>query len=161
MKQNPGTFKDRLLVDFDPHLVLEGIAIACWACKLDHAYFFIRGEYPSQAITMQRAIDEVAKMGVFGGNAQGACDFQSRLHAAPAAGAYICGEETGLLEAIEGRRGMAAIEALPWWSKVSLGVPPSSTTWKHWPPSRPHHGKGCGLEQQGIGVESSIGGPLS
>ena len=41
----PGTFKDRLLVDFDPHLVLEGIAIACWACQLDTAYFFIRGEY--------------------------------------------------------------------------------------------------------------------
>ncbi|MFM9170258.1 MAG: NADH-quinone oxidoreductase subunit L, partial [Phycisphaerales bacterium] len=41
----PGTFKDRLLVDFDPHQVLEGIAIACWACQLDTAYFFIRGEY--------------------------------------------------------------------------------------------------------------------
>ena len=54
----PGTFKDRLLVDFDPHLVLEGIAIACYACKLDTAYFFIRGEYHHQARVIQRAIDE-------------------------------------------------------------------------------------------------------
>ena len=62
----PGTFKDRLLVDFDPHLVLEGIAIACWACKLDVAYFFIRGEYHHQARIMQRAIDEAYAKGIFG-----------------------------------------------------------------------------------------------
>ena len=54
----PGTFKDRLLCDFDPHLVLEGIAIACYACRLDTAYFFIRGEYHHQAKVMQRAIEE-------------------------------------------------------------------------------------------------------
>ena len=56
----PGTFKDRLLVDFDPHLVLEGIAIACYACHLDTAYFFIRGEYHHQAKVMQRAITPIA-----------------------------------------------------------------------------------------------------
>ncbi len=54
----PGTFKDRLLVDFDPHLMLEGIAITCYACRLDTAYFFIRGEYRHQAKVMERAIEE-------------------------------------------------------------------------------------------------------
>ena len=51
----PGTFKDRLLVDFDPHSVIEGIAIACYACKLDAAFFFIRGEWAEQAKVMQSA----------------------------------------------------------------------------------------------------------
>ncbi|MFK7961231.1 MAG: NADH-quinone oxidoreductase subunit NuoF [Phycisphaerales bacterium] len=102
----PGTFKDRLLVDFDPHLVLEGIAICCYACQLDTAYFFIRGEYRHQATTMQRAIDEAYAKGVFGGNGLlGKSDFKVECHLHRGAGAYICGEETGLLEAVEGRRG--------------------------------------------------------
>lgn len=60
----PGTFKDRLLVDFDPHLVLEGIAIACFACQLDTAYFFIRGEYHHQAHVVEHAIKEAYDNGI-------------------------------------------------------------------------------------------------
>ena len=102
----PGTFKDRLLCDYDPHLVLEGIAIACWACQLDTAYFFIRGEYHHQAKIVENAIREAYKHGVFGGSGLlGKNDFKVDCYLHRGAGAYICGEETGLLEAVEGRRG--------------------------------------------------------
>ena len=108
----PGTFKDRLLVDYDPHLVLEGIAIACWACSLDVAYFFIRGEYHHQAKVMDRAIEDAYKNGIFGGKGlmNGAVDFVVECHMHRSAGAYICGEETGLLEALEGKRGWPRIK---------------------------------------------------
>ncbi len=108
----PGTFKDRLLVDFDPHLILEGIAIACWACKLDVAYFFIRGEYHHQARVMERAIQEAYGAGVFGqqGLMRGKQKFAVECYVHRGAGAYICGEETGLLEAIEGKRGWPRVK---------------------------------------------------
>ncbi|MCA9296755.1 MAG: NADH-quinone oxidoreductase subunit NuoF, partial [Phycisphaerales bacterium] len=108
----PGTFKDRLLIDFDPHIVLEGIAIACYACQLDTAYFFIRGEYRHQAKIVQRAIDEAYEHGIFGpkGLMNGASDFKVECYLHRSAGAYICGEETGLLEAIEGKRGWPRVK---------------------------------------------------
>ncbi|MHC5003548.1 MAG: NADH-quinone oxidoreductase subunit NuoF [Planctomycetota bacterium] len=102
----PGTFKDRLLVDFDPHIVLEGIAVTCYACRLDTAYFFIRGEYRHQAKVMERAIAEAYENGIFGkqGLLGGKSDFAVECYLHRSAGAYICGEETGLLECIEGKR---------------------------------------------------------
>ena len=108
----PGTFKDRLLVDFDPHLVLEGIAIACYACQLDTAYFFIRGEYHHQAKVMENAIREAYDNGIFGspGLMRGKSNFAVECYLHRGAGAYICGEETGLLEAIEGKRGWPRIK---------------------------------------------------
>lgn len=108
----PGTFKDRLLVDYDPHLVLEGIAICCWACRLDTAYYFIRGEYRHQAKVLENAIKEAYDMGIFGGDGLlgGAVDFKVDCYMHRSAGAYICGEETGLLEAIEGKRGWPRIK---------------------------------------------------
>jgi NADH-quinone oxidoreductase subunit F len=108
----PGTFKDRLLVDFDPHIVLEGIAIACYACQLDTAYFFIRGEYHHQAKVMENAIKEAYEKGVFGkqGLLRGKHKFAVECYLHRGAGAYICGEETGLLEAIEGKRGWPRIK---------------------------------------------------
>ena len=62
----PGTFKDRLLIDFDPHIVLEGIAITCHACQLDTAYYFIRGEYRHQVKVVEHAIREAYDHGIFG-----------------------------------------------------------------------------------------------
>ena len=108
----PGTFKDRLLVDFDPHLILEGIAIACWACELDTAFFFIRGEYHHQAEVMEAAIKEAYDAKIFGsqGLMDGTVKFAVDCHVHRGAGAYICGEETGLLEAIEGKRGWPRIK---------------------------------------------------
>ncbi len=108
----PGTFKDRLLCDFDPHLILEGIAIACWACQLDVAYFFIRGEYHHQARVVERAIEEAYAAGIFGkqGMMRGKVKFAAECHLHRSAGAYICGEETGLLEALEGKRGWPRVK---------------------------------------------------
>ena len=108
----PGTFKDRLLVDFDPHLVLEGIAISCYACQLDTAYFFIRGEYRHQAKIMEKAIKEAYDNGIFGkkGLLGGKSKFAVECYLHRSAGAYICGEETGLLESLEGKRGWPRIK---------------------------------------------------
>jgi len=108
----PGTFKDRLLVDFDPHSVIEGMAIASYACKLDSVYFFIRGEWAEQAIIMQNAIDEAYANGIFGsqGLMGGMSDFAVECTQHRSAGAYICGEETALLEAVEGKRGWPRIK---------------------------------------------------
>ncbi len=108
----PGTFKDRILVDFDPHSVIEGIAITCYACQLETAYFFIRGEWELQAKIMQHAIDEAYENGIFGkqGLLGGASDFAVECTQHRSAGAYICGEETALLEAIEGKRGWPRVK---------------------------------------------------
>jgi NADH-quinone oxidoreductase subunit F len=108
----PGTFKDRLLCDFDPHIILEGIAITCYACQLDTAFFFIRGEYHHQAKTIQNAIDEAYEHGIFGpqGLLKGKSKFAVECYLHRGAGAYICGEETGLIEAVEGKRGWPRIK---------------------------------------------------
>jgi NADH-quinone oxidoreductase subunit F len=102
----PGTFKDRLLCDFDPHIILEGIAIACYACQLDTAYFFIRDEYRHEIDVVENAIKEAYVAGIFGkqGLMKGKKKFAVECYLHRSAGAYICGEETGLLEAIEGKR---------------------------------------------------------
>ncbi len=116
-ESEPGTFKDRLLMDFDPHQMLEGIAIACYACRIKTAYVFIRGEYHHQARVVEDAIAEAYKHGIFG--KQGLMNGASTGRGGPfavdcyvhrGAGAYICGEETGLLEAIEGKRGWPRIK---------------------------------------------------
>lgn len=116
-ESEPGTFKDRLLIDFDPHLMLEGIAIACYACRIRTAYIFIRGEYHHQAHTLEHAIAEAYKNGIFGkqGLLSGAAtgrggSFAVDCYVHRGAGAYVCGEETGLLEAIEGKRGWPRIK---------------------------------------------------
>ena len=108
----PGTFKDKLLVDFDPHSVIEGIAITCYACQLDEVFFFIRGEWVEQAKTMQKAIDDAYANGIFGkqGLMNGASDFAVECTQHRSAGAYICGEETALLEAVEGKRGWPRVK---------------------------------------------------
>ena len=108
----PGTFKDRVLCDFDPHIILEGVAMTCYACRLDTAYFFIRGEYHEQAKVVQNAIEEAYVNGIFGsrGLLKGKSDFAVECYMHRSAGAYICGEETGLLEAIEGKRAWPRIK---------------------------------------------------
>jgi len=102
----PGTFKDRLLCDFDPHIMLEGMAISAWAGQLDTIYFFIRSEYPHQARVVENAIKEAYDNGIFGkqGMLNGKVDFAVECYLHRSAGAYIAGEETGMLEAIEGKR---------------------------------------------------------
>jgi NADH-quinone oxidoreductase subunit F len=116
-ESEPGTFKDRLLMDFDPHLLLEGIAAACYACRLKRAYIFIRGEYHHQAHVLEEALKEAYAHGVFGSKGllngmqtAGGGTWAVECYVHRGAGAYICGEETALLEALEGKRGWPRIK---------------------------------------------------
>ena len=104
-ESEPGTFKDRYLCDYDPHQILEGIAISCIATQCDVAYIFIRGEYHRQARILERAIREAYDKGIFGQQGMLGSNHKLECHVHRGAGAYICGEETGLLEALEGKRG--------------------------------------------------------
>jgi NADH-quinone oxidoreductase subunit F len=104
-ESEPGTFKDRFLMDYDPHSLLEGIAIAAKATQCDVAYIFIRGEFHLQAKIMERALTEAYENKVFGQQGVFGSDHKLECYVHRGAGAYICGEETGLLEALEGKRG--------------------------------------------------------
>ena len=103
-ESEPGTFKDRQLLERDPHQLLEGIIISSYALGVDEAYVYVRGEYPKPARRLQRAIDEAYEAGLLGPDILGsgfALDVLIHL----GGGAYICGEETALLNSLEGRRG--------------------------------------------------------
>ncbi|MGD0768045.1 MAG: NADH-quinone oxidoreductase subunit NuoF [Tepidisphaeraceae bacterium] len=104
-ESEPGTFKDRYLMDYDPHSMLEGIAITAIATQVDVAYVFIRGEYHRQIKVIEHAIKEAYAHGVFGRNGIFGSKYKLECYVHAGAGAYICGEETGLLEALEGKRG--------------------------------------------------------
>jgi NADH-quinone oxidoreductase subunit F len=104
-ESEPGTFKDRYLIDYDPHQLLEGIAIASIATQVDVAYIYIRGEYHRQAKVLEQAIKEAYQKGIFGQNGVFGSKYKVECHLHRGAGAYICGEETGLLESLEGKRG--------------------------------------------------------
>jgi len=111
-ESEPGTFKDQILIQFDPHTTIEGIAICMHACRLDTAYFFIRGEYHHHRDIFEKAIQEAYDNDIFGENSilGKINDRWPELHLHRGAGAYICGEETGLLEALEGKRGWPRIK---------------------------------------------------
>jgi NADH-quinone oxidoreductase subunit F len=104
-ESEPGTFKDRYLIDFDPHSMLEGIAITALATQVDICYIFIRGEYHHQTKVLDRAVKEAYDHGVFGQDGIFGSSHKLECYVHRGAGAYICGEETGLLEALEGKRG--------------------------------------------------------
>ena len=108
-ESEPGTFKDRYLIDHDPHVLLEGIAIAAYANRITTSYIYIRGEYHRQAKVLEEAIAEAYAHGVFGGKHPGT-DIIHNCYVHRGAGAYLCGEETGLLESLEGKRGWPRIK---------------------------------------------------
>jgi NADH-quinone oxidoreductase subunit F len=111
-ESEPATFKDQVLIQYDPHTVIEGIVLCMMACNLDTAYFYIRGEYHHHRDAFERAIAEAYEHGVLGENARTGKinDRWPRLFLHRGAGAYICGEETGLLESLEGKRGWPRIK---------------------------------------------------
>ncbi|WP_323847059.1 NADH-quinone oxidoreductase subunit NuoF [Microbulbifer magnicolonia] len=115
-EMEPGTFKDRLLMERDPHLLIEGMAIAAYAIEARTAYIFIRGEYHLAAERLERAIAEARDQGLLGANIQGG-DYSLEIYLHRSAGNYICGEETALLNALEGRR--AIPRAKPPFPQVS------------------------------------------
>jgi NADH:ubiquinone oxidoreductase subunit F (NADH-binding) len=103
-ESEPLIFKDRVLIDTDPHQILEGMAIAAYAVGSNSGYIYIRGEYASQAERLEKAIREAEKSGWLGNNIAGS-DFSFTIQVHRGAGAYICGEETALIESLEGKRG--------------------------------------------------------
>lgn len=105
----PGTFKDRVLLEDDPHRVLEGLIICAYAIGAEHGYIYIRGEYLFQFETMQTAVDEARAAGLLGANILGT-DFTFDVELRLGAGAYVCGEETALFESIEGKRGFPRVK---------------------------------------------------
>lgn len=100
----PGTIKDRYIMEGDPHRVLEGMAIAGYAVGATHGYIYVRGEYYLSMLRLQNAIDQATAKGYLGKNLFGT-DFSFTIEIQTGAGAYVCGEETGLIESIEGKRG--------------------------------------------------------
>ncbi|HEV7942965.1 MAG TPA: NADH-quinone oxidoreductase subunit NuoF [Solirubrobacteraceae bacterium] len=103
-ESEPGTFKDRELMQKSPHMLVEGIVIATWAAGISRAFIYIRGEYVLQADILDAAVAEAREAGYIGENILGSGHTLS-LVVHRGAGAYICGEETGLLDSLEGKRG--------------------------------------------------------
>lgn len=102
-ESEPGTFKDRQILEFDPHQLLEGVALTCYAVQAHTAYIYLRCEFKLGIATVKAAIKEAYEAGMFGKDIQGS-GFDLDVHVTIGAGAYICGEETSLLNSIEGVR---------------------------------------------------------
>jgi NADH-quinone oxidoreductase subunit F len=157
-ESEPGTFKDRELMQKSPHMLIEGIAIATWAAEIRRAFIYIRGEYVLQADILEAAIAEAAQAGYIGERILGSeHSFSLVLHRG--AGAYICGEETGLLDSLEGKRGnprlkppFPAIEGLYHGPTLINNVETLSTV--------PHIIEIGGEEYAKIGTETSTGTKL-
>ena len=108
-ESEPGTFKDRYIIHEDPHQLLEGILISCYALNARTAYIYIRGEFPEGAKILEHAIEEARQHNLLGENILGS-GFDVEVYIHRGAGAYICGEETGLIESLEGKRGYPRIK---------------------------------------------------
>src|SRR5256885_6069069 len=109
-ESEPGTFKDRLLMEKDPHLMIEGMVIAGYAIRSNPmSYIYIRGEFYYGATVLEKALQEARDRGYLGKNILGS-GFDFDITVARGAGAYICGEETGLIESIEGHRGQPRVK---------------------------------------------------
>ena len=108
-ESEPGTFKDRYLMEFIPHILIEGMIVASYALGSNNSYIYIRGEYDWVADILEEAIKEAHQHGWLGKNIQGS-GFDCNIYVQRGAGAYICGEETALLESLEGKRGNPRIK---------------------------------------------------
>ena len=108
-ESEPGTFKDRYLMEFIPHLLIEGMIVSSFALGSTVSYIYIRGEYDWVTDILQIAIDEAKQNGFLGKNILGT-GFDCEIYLHRGAGAYICGEETALLESLEGKRGLPRIK---------------------------------------------------
>ena len=123
-ESEPGTCKDREIMRHDPHTLVEGCLIAGFAMGAHAGYIYLRGEYIREREALQVAIDEAYDAGLIGRNACGTgFDFDLYLH--HGAGAYICGEETALLESLEGRKGMPRLKP-PFPANTGLYGAPST-----------------------------------
>lgn len=123
-ESEPGTFKDRYIIHEDPHQLIEGMLISAFALNARTAYIYIRGEFPEGAKILERAIEEARAQNFLGTNILGT-GFDCEIFIHRGAGAYICGEETGLIESLEGKRAYPRIKP-PYFPAV-LGLYMSPT----------------------------------
>jgi NADH-quinone oxidoreductase subunit F len=157
-ESEPGTFKDREIMQKSPHMLIEGILIASWAAGISRTFIYIRGEYELQADILEAAIAEARDAGYIGEKILGS-DHSVSLVLHRGAGAYICGEETGLLDSLEGKRGnprlkppFPAIEGLYHGPTLINNVETLATV--------PHIIKMGGKEYAELGVQNSSGTKL-
>ena len=108
-ESEPGTFKDRQIIHKDPHQLIEGMILSCWANDVKLAYLYIRGEMPQGAKLLNKALDEARAKNFLGKNILGS-GYDLEIYVHRGAGAYICGEETGLIESLEGKRAYPRIK---------------------------------------------------
>jgi NADH-quinone oxidoreductase subunit F len=108
-ESEPGSCKDRDILRHDPHKLVEGCLIASFAMGAHACYVYVRGEYYNEAVALQKAVDEAYAAGLIGKNASGS-GFDFDLYVHRGAGAYICGEETALIESLEGKKGMPRLK---------------------------------------------------
>jgi NADH-quinone oxidoreductase subunit F len=123
-ESEPGTCKDRDILRYDPHRLLEGCLVAGVGMGASATYIYIRGEFYNEAVNLQAAIEEAYDAGLLGKNACGS-GYDMDLYLHRGAGAYICGEETGLLESLEGRKGQPRLKP-PFPAQVGLYGCPST-----------------------------------
>ncbi|HRT67774.1 MAG TPA: NADH-quinone oxidoreductase subunit F, partial [Bacteroidota bacterium] len=111
-ESEPGSFKDRQIFEYNPHQLIEGILIAGYAMGIKAAYIYIRGEYHKWIKLMQKAIDDAYERGFVGSKMKETfgMDFSFDIYIHKGAGAYVCGEETSLMESIEGKRGYPRVK---------------------------------------------------
>ena len=108
-ESEPGTFKDRYIMHQDPHQLIEGMVISCFAVQANLAYIYIRGEFPEGAEILEKALAEARAKNFLGKNILGS-GYDLEIYVHRGAGAYICGEETGLIESLEGKRAYPRIK---------------------------------------------------
>ncbi|HEX3386028.1 MAG TPA: NADH-quinone oxidoreductase subunit F, partial [Mucilaginibacter sp.] len=108
-ESEPGTFKDRYLMTYLPHLLIEGMIVSSFALGANVSYIYVRGEMMPQIRILEKAITEAKNAGFLGKNILGS-SYDLELYVQPGGGAYICGEETALLESLEGKRGNPRIK---------------------------------------------------
>ena len=121
-ESEPGSCKDREIIRHDPHKLIEGALVAGFAMRARAAYIYIRGEFIREAETLQAAIDQAYDAGLIGKNASGTgYDFDVFMHRG--AGAYICGEETAMIESLEGKKGQPRLKP-PFPAGAGSSAPP-------------------------------------
>jgi NADH-quinone oxidoreductase subunit F len=151
----PSTFKDRMLLELDPHQLIEGIVISAYAIECNLAFVYLRGEFALGYERLTRAIDDARAKGFLGSNIQGS-GFDLDIVVHRGAGAYICGEETALLESLEGERGMPRIRP-PFPAIEGLYAKPTVVNNVETLATIPHIMQMGGAEYAKLGVNRSTG----
>ncbi len=130
-----GTFADRMIMEGDPLSLIEGMTICGWAVGANKGYIYLRAEYPIAQVILEEALAAARKNGALGEKVRGK-DFAFDIEVRMGAGAYVCGEETSLLESLEGKRGIVRAKPPFRLSRVCSASRPSSTMCCRWRPRR-------------------------